>query len=87
MREVKTYIKICCHVRGHSTNSNIVIHHVSSISRCGKTHCTPACGFTSHVEGQLVIVIGPLQLEISITRINAGVIQCIDFRKSVMARC
>jgi len=37
------------------------------------THCTPASGFASHVEDQRIVVVRPLQHNITITGIEAGV--------------
>ena len=61
-------------IRGDSTNSNIVILHVFSIGGSGKTHCTPACSFTCHVEKQHVVVVCPLQSKIAISGFKASVV-------------
>ena len=60
-------------IRGDSTNSDIVILHVFPISGSSKTHCTPACSFTCHVEKQRVAFVCPLQSKIAITRFKASV--------------
>ena len=62
--------------RGNPTKSYIIVYHASATRICGKSDCTPASGFASHVEDQHVVVVRPFQLEIAITRIDAGILQC-----------
>ena len=61
-------------IRGDSTKSDIVILHAFPISGSSKTHCTPACSFTCHVEKQCVAVVCPLQSKIAITGFKASVV-------------
>jgi len=61
--------------RGDPTKSDIIVYHASTTRICGKSDCTPAGGFASHVEDQHVVAVRPFQLKI-ITGIDAGILQC-----------
>ena len=61
--------------RGNPTKSYIIVYHASTTRICGKSDCTPASGFASHVEDQHVVAVRPFQLKI-VTGIDAGILQC-----------
>ena len=75
---IQTYLKIRC-VSRDPAGSDIVVYHISTARIFCKTNCTPAGCFTSHVEEQLVVAIGPMQHEIAVTSTKHSVIQYINY--------
>ena len=76
---IETYLKIRCVISRDPAGSDIVVYHTSSARIFCKTHCTPAGCFTSHVEEQLVVAIGPMQQEIAVISTKHSVIQYINY--------
>ena len=76
---IQTYLKIRCVISRDPAGSDIVVYHTSTARIFCKTHCTPAGCFTSHVEEQLVVAIGPMQHEIAVTSTKHSVIQYINY--------
>ena len=77
-QNIQTYPKIRC-ASSDPAHSDIVPMHTYIARTLCKTNCTPAGCFTSHVEEQLVVAIGPVQHEIAVTSTKRRVIQCMNY--------
>ena len=77
-QNIQTYPKIRC-ASSDPAHSDIVPMNTYIARTLCKTYCTPAGCFTSHVEEQLVVAIGPMQHEIAVNSRTHNVIQCMNY--------